>query len=71
MVKIVSKIPENVYKNIMDEVKMGLFSDESEAVVAALKKAYAQKSRNYLKWLMEKEGVSKASMLKELEKLRG
>lgn len=71
MVKIVSRIPESIYKNIKEEIKMGLFSSESEAVAAALKKAYAKKSRNYLRWLMEKEGVSSTAMLKELAKLRG
>ncbi|MBM4388971.1 MAG: hypothetical protein FJ088_14620 [Deltaproteobacteria bacterium] len=49
---------------------MGVFSDTSEAVVSALKKVYAKKSRSFLKWLMKKEGISEAEMLKEIEKIR-
>ena len=70
MPKIVAQVPENIYKNINEEVKLGIFSDASEAVISALKKAYAQKSRMYLRWLMKKEGITEAAMLKELAKLR-
>ena len=44
--------------------------DPSEAVVPALKKAYAGKSRTFLRWLIKKEGISEARMLRELEKIR-
>lgn len=71
MPKIVTEVPEKIYRNINEEVKLGIFSDASEAVISALKKAYAQKSRTYLRWLMKKEGVTETEMLKELEKLRG
>ena len=50
--------------------ELGVFSDASEAVVSALKKAYARKSRSFLRWLMKKEGITEAEMLKELEKMR-
>lgn len=70
MPKIVAKIPEDIYKNINEEIKIGIFSDTSEAVVSALRKAYAQKSRTFLRWLMEKEGITETGMLKELEKMR-
>ena len=70
MPKIVAQVPENIYRNISEEVKLGIFSDASEAVISALKKAYAQKSRIYLRWLMKKEGITEAVMLKELAKLR-
>jgi Arc/MetJ-type ribon-helix-helix transcriptional regulator len=71
MPKIVTEVPEKIYRNINEEVKLGIFSDTSEAVISALKKAYAQKSRTYLRWLMKKEGVTETEMLKELDKLRG
>ncbi|MEW6419289.1 MAG: hypothetical protein AB1480_14455 [Nitrospirota bacterium] len=70
MPKIVAQIPEDIYRNINEEIKLGVFSDASEAVVSALKKAYARKSRSFLRWLMKKEGISEAEMLKELEKMR-
>lgn len=70
MPKVVAQVPENIYKNINEEVKLGIFSDVSEAVISALRKSYAQKSRTYLRWLMKKEGMTETEMLKELEKLR-
>lgn len=71
MPKITAQIPDDIYRNINEEIKLGVFSDASEAVVSALKKAYARKSRSFLKWLMKKEGITEAEMLKELEKIRG
>ncbi|NTU42450.1 MAG: hypothetical protein HGA78_05265 [Nitrospirales bacterium] len=70
MPKIVAQIPEEIYRNINEEIKLGVFADASEAIVSALKKAYARKSRSFLKWLAEKEAITEAEMLKELEKLR-
>jgi Arc/MetJ-type ribon-helix-helix transcriptional regulator len=70
MRKIEARIPDEIYKNINEEIKLGIFSDTSEAVVSALKKAYASKSRSFLRWLMKKEGISEAEMLKELGRLR-
>jgi Arc/MetJ-type ribon-helix-helix transcriptional regulator len=66
MPKIVAQIPDDIYRNIDEEIKLGVFSDASEAVVSALKKAYARKSRTFLRWLMKKEGVTEAGLLKEL-----
>jgi Arc/MetJ-type ribon-helix-helix transcriptional regulator len=70
MPKIVAQIPDEIYKNINEEIKLGIFSDTSEAVVSALKKAYSRKSRSFLRWLMKKEGISEADLLGELSKLR-
>jgi len=66
MPRIVAQIPDDIYRNINEEIKLGIFSDTSEAVVSALKKAYARKSRSFLRWLMKKEDVTEAEMLKEL-----
>jgi len=41
MPKIVAHIPDEIYKKINEEIKLGIFSDTSETVVSALKKAYA------------------------------
>ena len=70
MPKIEAQVPEEVYKNILEEVRLGIFSNESEAVVSALKKAYARKSRTFLRWLMKKEGFTEDEMLNELKKIR-
>lgn len=70
MPKIVAQIPEDIYRNINEEIRLGVFSDTSEAVVSALKKAYARKSRTFLRWLVKKEGITEDEMLKGLEKMR-
>jgi hypothetical protein len=70
MPTIVAQIPEDIYKNINEEIKLGVFSNEAEAAVSALKKAYAQKSRTFLRWLMKKEKITEAEMLGELKKIR-
>lgn len=70
MPRIVAQIPEDIYKNINEEIKLGIFSNQSEAVVSALKKAYARKSRAFMRWLSKKEGITETGMLKELKKMR-
>ncbi|OGL45064.1 MAG: hypothetical protein A2149_09705 [Candidatus Schekmanbacteria bacterium RBG_16_38_11] len=60
----------DVPKKLDEEVKLGIFPDISAAINAALKKAYAKKSRAYLKWLMKKECITEAAMMKEIETLR-
>lgn len=70
MPKVTAEIPESVYRNISEEIKLGIFADASEAVSSALRKSYAGKSRAYLRWLASKEGIAESDMLKELSKLR-
>jgi len=70
MPKVATNIPNDLYKKIEEEVKLGVFSDFSEAINTALKKTYAKKSRTYLRWLIKKEGIAESSMLKELENIR-
>lgn len=64
MPKITAQIPEDIYRNINEEIKLGVFSGTSEAVASALKKTYARKSRSFLKWLIKKEGITEADMLR-------
>jgi Arc/MetJ-type ribon-helix-helix transcriptional regulator len=70
MPKVATNIPNDLYKMIEEEVKLGMFSDFSEAINAALKKAYAEKSRTYMRWLIKREGITETSMLKEFENIR-
>ncbi len=55
MPKVSAQIPEEIYKRIDEEVRLGIFQNTSEAINAALKKTYAGKSRAYLRWLMKKK----------------
>ena len=70
MPRVAATIPNDLYKKIDEEVKLGMLSDFSEAINTALKKTYAKKSRAYLRWLVNKEGITETSMLKELENVR-
>jgi len=70
MPRVMTQIPDDIYKNINEEVKLGIFASPSEAINASLKKSYAGKSRTYLRRLIKKEGITEAEMLKELETLR-
>ncbi len=70
MPKIVAQVPDEILENIRQDVRLGIFSDASEAVISALKKTYARKSRMYLRRLMKKEGITESEMLKELATLR-
>ena len=70
MQKVTAEISDSVFENISEEIKLGIFPNTSEAINSALKKAYAQKSRGYLRRLIKSEGIAESSMLKELEKLR-
>ena len=70
MPKVSAQIPEELYKRIDEEVKFGIFRNTSDAINTALKKTYAKKSRQYLRWLMKKERITEESLLKELKALR-
>ena len=70
MVKITAQIPEDIYMNINEEIRLGIFANASEAVASALKKAYARKSRSFLRGLMKKESITETEMLKEFERIR-
>ena len=51
MPKVSTDIPDDLYNKLEEEVKLGMFKDISSAINAALRKAYAKKSRSYLRWL--------------------
>ncbi|OGF67206.1 MAG: hypothetical protein A2Y62_11800 [Candidatus Fischerbacteria bacterium RBG_13_37_8] len=70
MPKINAEVADDLLKKIKEDISIGIYPDISSAVNAALKKAYAKKSRTFLKWLMRKEGITEASLLKEWENIR-
>lgn len=70
MPKVSTDIPDDLYSKLEEEVQLGMFKDISSAINAALRKAYAKKSRSYLRWLAKKEDISEDSILEELKKIR-
>ena len=44
MPKITTDIPDDLYKKIKEEVRLGIFPDVSEAINTAIRKAYAKKA---------------------------
>jgi Arc/MetJ-type ribon-helix-helix transcriptional regulator len=68
MPKIATEIPNDLYRKMQEEVDSGLYPDVSKAASTSLKKAYAQKSRTYLRWLFAKEGIRKTVLLNEIGK---
>jgi len=70
MPKIDTVISKDLYAKIEEEVNLGLFPNISKAINETLRKAYAEKSRKYLRWFIKKEGISESSMLKELKNIR-
>jgi Arc/MetJ-type ribon-helix-helix transcriptional regulator len=70
MTKIATDIPDDLYEKIEEEVRLGIFPDVSQAINAGLRKSFAWKSRAFLRWFLKKEGITEASMIKELEKVR-
>lgn len=70
MPKVAADIPDDLYKKIEEDVKVGRFQDVSEIINILLRKAYADKSRAYLRCLVKKKEVTESSMLKELNNIR-
>ena len=67
MPKVSTDIPDDLYEKIEEEVRLGIFNDISEAINAALRKAYAEKSRSYLRWLAKKRAYLRIQWLKNLK----
>ena len=65
------KIPENIGSEIRERVRLGLYSDESEVVNKALRKAFAEEARQFLRELIRQEGLSEKEMIEEWRKVRG
>ena len=68
---IQARIPLKLNKEIEDKIKSGLYSNKSEVVRDALRKMFAESSREILREIVRKSGISEKSMLRELDKMRG
>jgi len=66
-----TKIPQNLYIEIEERVRLGLFSTESEVVNSALRKAFAEEARDFLRRLIKNTRISKKSLLGEWKRIRG
>ena len=66
-----TRVPQNLYLEIEERVRLGLFSTESEVVNSALRKAFAEGAREFLKRLIKSAGISKKSLLSEWKRIRG
>ena len=64
------KIPKNIYFEMKDRIRLGFYSSGSEVISKALKKVFAQESREFLKFLPRREKVTEKSMLREWRKIR-
>jgi Arc/MetJ-type ribon-helix-helix transcriptional regulator len=64
------KIPKDIYSEMRDRIRLGLYSNESEVISSALKKVFAQESREFLRSLVKREKITEKSMLNEWGRIR-
>ena len=68
---IQARIPLKLNKEIEQQIKSGLYSNKSEVVRDALRKMFAENSREILREIAKRSGISERSMINELKKIRG
>lgn len=64
------KISKDVLFEIKERVRLRLYPNESEVVGKALKKAFAQEARDYLRNLVKAQDITEKEMLNEWRKIR-
>lgn len=67
---IEAKLPQDLFSEVKERVRLGLYTDESEVISAALKRAFAEESREFLRGLAKSMKLSKSDMIKEWQNLR-
>ncbi len=70
MSKVTAELSNDTYKKLEEDIRLGIFKNVSEAINSVVRKTYAQKSREYLRWLIRQEKITELSMLKELKLVR-
>jgi len=70
MPKIQIDIPMDVHRKMREEVSAGVYPTIKAVVSDTLRKAYAVKSREFLRRLAAREKISETAMLKALAELR-
>ena len=66
-----SGLPTNLRKEIKERIRLGIYSSEKEVIHTALRKAFSQEARDYLRNVVTELKVTKKDMLKEWGKVRG
>lgn len=64
------KIPKEIYEEMKDRIRLGLYESESEAISKSLKKVFAYESREFLRSFVKREKITEKSMLREWRKVR-
>jgi len=64
------KVPERLYNEIQGRIKTGIYADQSEVLKEALKKMFAEESREFLREIVKRKRITKKEMLKEWKKIR-
>jgi len=64
------KVPERLYNEIQGRIEIGIYADQSEVLREALKKMFAEESREFLREIVKRKRITKKEMLKEWKKIR-
>ena len=67
---IQAKVPAGLAEALEERVRLGLFRDTSEAVQAALRKAFAEEARSFLRNLSKAAGLKKRDLLATWSRVR-
>ena len=68
---IQARVPEKLYREVEQRIEFGIYASTSEVIRDALRKMFAEQSREFLRLLVKEAGLSKKDMLNELWKIRG
>lgn len=60
-----ARIPKNLYAEIEERVRLGLFETKSEVVKRALEKSFAEDARKFLRDFIKNAKISKRALLAE------
>lgn len=66
MSKVTAELSNDTYKKLEEDIKLGIFKNVSDAINSVVRKTYAQKSREYLRWLIKQENITEPSMLENI-----
>jgi Arc/MetJ-type ribon-helix-helix transcriptional regulator len=64
------EIPKDIYSEMKDRIRLGLYASESEAISKSLKKVFAYESREFLRSFVKRKKITEKSMLREWRKVR-
>jgi Arc/MetJ-type ribon-helix-helix transcriptional regulator len=65
-----AKLPQELFSEIEERVRLGLYVDESEVISMALKKTFAEEAREFLRELAKNTGISETDMIEEWQRIR-